>query len=763
MTLPLTRSQYWHRVLFLGAVLCAEAASAQRGVPQSGFPNWHERTLLVLVNRWRADPSAETNNCSNAVVRAPLGSTIELTRAARFHSTLMNKSMQRMHNSPCVLATDIGTTYLPNSVCDGSVACACSTGTITCTEPAPCAAGTYSNVKQRLERFNVVTGSGWAENIYYGVSSGGNFGGLPADSFNWWLSSQGHCNNMNGNFTHMGAGYFTAVVSSNTYNEWTEDFTNTTAVGGTLIAGSHQPQLSGGSVTFLVNYLDSTAPQSAMLNVEGGCTTMTRQRGVDTNGTWSLTQTLAGTACRRYRFSFVDPRGALVYLPESGSYGVGGSVATCPDWSASEPAPCSGQVSSNSAPTVATAASASPNPVTASSAQLSVLGADNAGEPALTYTWASSGPTTVTFTPNQTNGSKTTTVTFSRVGTYSLTVTIKDAGGLTTSSSVQVIVSQTLTALTVSPAMATLQPQQQTVFTATAKDQFGDAMTASPSWVVSGGGTFNGGTFTAGSMPGGPFTVTATSGAISATAQVTIQMAPPLPLTVQLTQPTDGATVSGVVTLIATTSDDARAARVDFEVDGQALATDSSAPFNTLWNTSNLSGSHTLRAKVFDGVGASAASAEISVTVTPTTQTDSTPPTVQLDGPVGEVVGPATLRASAADDQGVVELVFEVDGVEVARLQSAPWVHEVPATSLALGSHLVRVTARDAAGNQATASGMFMSVSAPTEGTDAGAPMADSDDVPVRGGCGCTTSTGVLPWLLLTAWAIWLTQKRAHS
>src|SRR5207245_1494373 len=45
----------------------------------------------------------------------------------------------------------------------------------------------------------------------------------------------------------------------------------------------------------------------------------------------------------------------------------------------------------NAAPTVATPASATPNPVTATTTNLSVLGTDDGGEATLVYTWATTG------------------------------------------------------------------------------------------------------------------------------------------------------------------------------------------------------------------------------------------------------------------------------------------------------------------------------------------------------------------------------------
>jgi regulation of enolase protein 1 (concanavalin A-like superfamily) len=109
---------------------------------------------------------------------------------------------------------------------------------------------------------------------------------------------------------------------------------------------------------------------------------------------------------------------------------------------------------SNAAPTVATAASANPNPVvTGNTTTLSVLGADDHGEAALTYNWTvlsvPPGPLLLSLSGNNgTNASKNVVATFGRAGDYTFRVTITDANGLSTTSTVNVTVS------TVFPAVA---------------------------------------------------------------------------------------------------------------------------------------------------------------------------------------------------------------------------------------------------------------------------------------------------------------------
>src|SRR5213594_3754634 len=89
-----------------------------------------------------------------------------------------------------------------------------------------------------------------------------------------------------------------------------------------------------------------------------------------------LVQVTAGSIAATHTFGSVDR-----YLAQMAAFKAGG------------PAP------PNAPPTVATPASAAPNPVTATTTNLSVLGADDGGEANLTYTWATTGspPATVSF------------------------------------------------------------------------------------------------------------------------------------------------------------------------------------------------------------------------------------------------------------------------------------------------------------------------------------------------------------------------------
>ena len=179
-------------------------------------------------------------------------------------------------------------------------------------------------------------------------------------------------------------------------------------------------------------------------------------------------------------------------------------------------------------PSIATPASVSLT--SPSAAALSVLGADNASESSLTYTWATTGtpPAPVTFSTNGSNAAKNTTATFSQAGSYSFQVTVTDPAGLSATSSVNLVVSQTLTSVTLSPSPASITTGGSQQFTAQAQDQFGQALASQPSftWSATAGSITLGGLYTAPSAPGtaqvSASSGAASSGGVTGTAAVTV-------------------------------------------------------------------------------------------------------------------------------------------------------------------------------------------------------------------------------------------------
>lgn len=92
--------------------------------------------------------------------------------------------------------------------------------------------------------------------------------------------------------------------------------------------------------------------------------------------------------------------------------------------------------------------------------------------------------------------------------------------------------------------------------------------------------------------------------------------------TVQITSPTDGAEVSGTLTIAATASAPSGVRGVEFLIDGISIGTDSDAPYSASYNSSLLAnGNHTVTATVTSVNGATASN-QISIQV----NRDTTPP-----------------------------------------------------------------------------------------------------------------------------------------
>jgi len=127
----------------------------------------------------------------------------------------------------------------------------------------------------------------------------------------------------------------------------------------------------------------------------------------------------------------------------------------------------------------------------------------------------------------------------------------------------------------------------------------------------------------------GPFTIAQTStvrffstdkaGNVEPTRSQVIQLDTAAP-TVNITEPSNGSSVArrSEVTLTATATDSASGvAQVAFFVDGKTLGTDTTSPYQLVWNTRKTSfGQHTLTAVATDVAGNAATSAGVTINVT---------------------------------------------------------------------------------------------------------------------------------------------------
>jgi hypothetical protein len=180
--------------------------------------------------------------------------------------------------------------------------------------------------------------------------------------------------------------------------------------------------------------------------------------------------------------------------------------------------------------------------------------------------------------------------------------------------------------------------------------------------------------------------------------------------TISMTAPANAATVSGMVTVSATASDNIGVAGVQFLLDGVALGPeDTTGPYSISWDsTTASSGSHTLSARARDAAGNLTTSATVSVTI------DNTAPTISMTAPANgaTVSGIVTVSATASDNVGVVAVQFLLDGLPLgAEDRTAPYSISWNTRAVSLGSHTLAARARDAVGNQTTSAGIVVTVS----------------------------------------------------
>ena len=177
-----------------------------------------------------------------------------------------------------------------------------------------------------------------------------------------------------------------------------------------------------------------------------------------------------------------------------------------------------------------------------------------------------------------------------------------------------------------------------------------------------------------------------------------------VPPTTSIISPVDGKTVSGVVTVQATASDNTGVAQVNLLVDGVVKATTTSAPYFFLWDTNAAGpGRHTLQTVARDVAANTGSSAVITVAVP-----DTAPPVAAITSPLNGSVLPrnttVTITATATDNVGVTKVEFYLGGKLLAADPSSPYAvtWKVPAKSNV--SYTIKVIAYDSAGN--TASGV---------------------------------------------------------
>jgi subtilisin family serine protease len=171
--------------------------------------------------------------------------------------------------------------------------------------------------------------------------------------------------------------------------------------------------------------------------------------------------------------------------------------------------------------------------------------------------------------------------------------------------------------------------------------------------------------------------------------------------------PTSGASVSGLVPVNVSASDNVGVTKVELYANGSLVASDNVAPYSFSWDSTKVAnGSVNLVAKAYDSAGNVGTSSTVSVNVANAVAPDTTAPSVTIKNPVNgsQVSGTVSISVSASDNVGVTQLVVYVDGAQKASATSGSLSYSWNTRKVAAGSHTIMAIAKDAAGNSSSTS-----------------------------------------------------------
>ncbi|HOP95119.1 MAG TPA: Ig-like domain-containing protein [Dictyoglomaceae bacterium] len=197
---------------------------------------------------------------------------------------------------------------------------------------------------------------------------------------------------------------------------------------------------------------------------------------------------------------------------------------------------------------------------------------------------------------------------------------------------------------------------------------------------------------------------------------------------VTITNPNDGDTVSGIVSIEAQVVDKIPSAKnkkvekapsgiskVEFYVDGTKVGEDSQAPYEYSWNTDSLQygSTHSIKAKAYDNAGNTGESQIVTVTIgdpqapqvtiTNPNNGDTVSGIVSIEAQVVDKIPSAKNKKVEKAPSGISKVEFYVDGTKVGEATQSPYVYSWNTTQVSNGGHTIKVKAYDNAGNSDSA------------------------------------------------------------
>ena len=184
--------------------------------------------------------------------------------------------------------------------------------------------------------------------------------------------------------------------------------------------------------------------------------------------------------------------------------------------------------------------------------------------------------------------------------------------------------------------------------------------------------------------------------------------------TVAITAPAASGTVSGLVSVDTSSSDNVGVVRAELRVNGNIVATDTSAPFAFSWDSTTVAnGMASLSVVAYDAAGNSKASTAVAVNVANASTTSS--PTVDTTKPVVTIVSPTTgstasgmvtIKVTFSDNSGSTSLKHRlfINQTRVVNATGNSLTYTWDSAAAAAGSYKLTAWVRDDANNEAQAS-----------------------------------------------------------
>jgi len=182
---------------------------------------------------------------------------------------------------------------------------------------------------------------------------------------------------------------------------------------------------------------------------------------------------------------------------------------------------------------------------------------------------------------------------------------------------------------------------------------------------------------------------------------------------VNISSPSAGATVSGIVDVDVSASDNVGVSRVELYANGALVGSDITAPYQFAWDTARESeGTVRLRVEAYDAAG-NRGTHSVDVTVQRDGSDESGSGDADTESPVARITSPADgavvsgntrLEASATDNVSVVRMEIAVNGRVMCATDRGQISCNWNTRKESDGAYTITTTARDAAGNAGSAS-----------------------------------------------------------